>query len=61
LPAECRAVPTIRICRRSTSCSPPDKNGDGALSRAEVKSQFKDFFDNQDTNKDGKISRDEWK
>lgn len=38
-----------------------DKDGDGAISRAEAeKSMFKDFFDNQDTNKDGKISRDEW-
>jgi outer membrane protein assembly factor BamB len=38
-----------------------DKDGDGAISRAEVeKTQFKDFFDNFDANKDGKITRDEW-
>ena len=38
-----------------------DKDGDGAISRAEAQnSQLKDFFDNQDTNGDGKITRDEW-
>jgi len=38
-----------------------DKDGDGAISRAEAQnSQLKDFFDNQDINKDGKITRDEW-
>jgi outer membrane protein assembly factor BamB len=38
-----------------------DKDGDGAISRAEAdNSQLKDFFDNQDTNGDGKITRDEW-
>jgi outer membrane protein assembly factor BamB len=38
-----------------------DTDGDGAISRAEAaKTELKDFFDNQDTNKDGKITRDEW-
>ena len=38
-----------------------DKDGDGAISREEAQnSQLKDFFDNQDINKDGKITRDEW-
>jgi outer membrane protein assembly factor BamB len=37
-----------------------DKDGDGALSRAEAEKAFEGFFDNQDTNKDGKVSRDEW-
>jgi outer membrane protein assembly factor BamB len=38
-----------------------DKDGDGAISREEAQnSQFKDFFDNQDANMDGKITRDEW-
>jgi outer membrane protein assembly factor BamB len=38
-----------------------DKDGDGAIARAEAQdSQLKDFFDNQDINKDGKITRDEW-
>jgi outer membrane protein assembly factor BamB len=38
-----------------------DKDGDGAISREEAQnSQLKDFFDNQDANGDGKITRDEW-
>jgi outer membrane protein assembly factor BamB len=38
-----------------------DKDGDGAISRAEAQnSQLKDFFDNQDINMDGKITRDEY-
>src|SRR5262249_14950408 len=37
-----------------------DKDGDGALSREEAEKAFEGFFDNQDTNKDGKITRDEW-
>lgn len=38
-----------------------DTDGDGALSKAEAQTtMFKDFFDNNDTNKDGYIKRDEW-
>jgi outer membrane protein assembly factor BamB len=37
-----------------------DKDGDGALSKAEAEKAFQGFFDNQDANKDGKITRDEW-
>lgn len=38
-----------------------DKDGDGAISKAETeKTMFEDFFDPQDANKDGKITRDEW-
>ncbi len=38
-----------------------DKDGDGAISKAEAQaSPFKDFFDNQDANMDGKLTRDEW-
>jgi outer membrane protein assembly factor BamB len=38
-----------------------DTDGDGALSKAEAeKTGFKDLFDNQDSNKDGKLTRDEW-
>jgi outer membrane protein assembly factor BamB len=38
-----------------------DADGDGALSREEAKkTAIKDFFDNNDLNKDGKITRDEW-
>lgn len=38
-----------------------DKDGDGAISRAEAQtSQFNDFFDHLDLNKDGKLTRDEW-
>src|SRR5262245_9148417 len=39
----------------------PDTDGDGALSKAEAQNgQFKNFFDNQDQNKDGKLTREEW-
>src|SRR5207302_6232830 len=38
-----------------------DKDGDGAISKAEAQnSELKDFFDNQDANMDGKLTRDEW-
>jgi len=37
-----------------------DKDGDGALSRDEAEKAFQGFFDNQDLNHDGKITRDEW-
>ena len=37
-----------------------DKDGDGALSREEAEKALQGFFDNQDANKDGKITRDEW-
>lgn len=38
-----------------------DKDGDGAISKAEAKnSPLEDFFDAQDANRDGKITRDEW-
>jgi outer membrane protein assembly factor BamB len=38
-----------------------DKDGDGAISKAEAQnSQLKDFFDHQDQNMDGKLTRDEW-
>jgi outer membrane protein assembly factor BamB len=37
-----------------------DKDDDGALSREEAEKEFGGFFDNQDANKDGKVSRDEW-
>jgi outer membrane protein assembly factor BamB len=37
-----------------------DKDGDGALSREEAEKAFQGFFDNQDANHDGKITRDEW-
>jgi outer membrane protein assembly factor BamB len=37
-----------------------DTDKDGALSRAEAEKAFHGFFDNQDLNKDGKITRDEW-
>ena len=38
-----------------------DKNGDGALQKDEVVgSPFENFFDNNDPNKDGKITREEW-
>ena len=41
---------------------PLDKDGGGAISKAEsaASPMLKDFFDNNDTNKDGKITRDEW-
>jgi len=37
-----------------------DTDKDGALSRAEADKAFQGFFDNQDANKDGKVTRDEW-
>ena len=38
-----------------------DKDGDGAISKAEAaKSPLADFFDHQDINMDGKLTRDEW-
>ncbi len=38
-----------------------DANGDGILSKDEsLKSQIKDFFDNNDRNKDGQLTRAEW-
>ena len=38
-----------------------DADGDGVLSKAEAeKTPFKNFFDNNDPNKDGKITREEW-
>ena len=38
-----------------------DADHDGAIDRAESENTFlKGFFDNNDTNKDGKITRDEW-
>jgi len=38
-----------------------DKNGNGALDRDEAATTFiKDFFDNNDPNKDGKITAEEW-
>src|SRR5882672_9975296 len=36
-----------------------DKDGDGALSREEAEKAFQGFFDNQDLNHDGKITRPE--
>ena len=38
-----------------------DTDKDGTLSKEEAeKTDFKDLFDNQDANKDGKLTRDEW-
>ena len=38
-----------------------DTDKDGILSKEESqKTQLKDFFDIQDSNKDGKITREEW-
>lgn len=38
-----------------------DKNGDGKLSKAESEATFiKDFFEAQDANKDGTLTREEW-
>jgi outer membrane protein assembly factor BamB len=38
-----------------------DKNKDGVITKDEVeKSELKDFFDHQDLNGDGKLTRDEW-
>jgi outer membrane protein assembly factor BamB len=40
---------------------PGDKNGDGVLSREESEKTFlKGFFDNNDTNHDGRLTREEW-
>ncbi len=36
-----------------------DKNGDGVLSRAEAEKTFEGFFDSQDANQDGNLTRDE--
>jgi outer membrane protein assembly factor BamB len=41
--------------------SKADTNGDGILSKEEAdKTMLKDFFDVQDANKDGNLTRDEW-
>jgi outer membrane protein assembly factor BamB len=37
-----------------------DADKDAALSRAEAEKDFEGFFDSQDMNKDGKVSRDEY-
>ena len=37
-----------------------DQDKDGALGRAEAEKAFAGFFDNQDTNDDGMVSREEW-
>jgi len=38
-----------------------DKNKDGVITKDEVeKTELKDFFDHQDLNGDGKLTRDEW-
>jgi outer membrane protein assembly factor BamB len=37
-----------------------DKDKDGALSRQEGEKSFAGFFDTQDTNRDGKVTREEW-
>jgi outer membrane protein assembly factor BamB len=37
-----------------------DKDNDQALSRDEAEKAFEGFFDNQDQNKDGSVTRDEW-
>ena len=38
-----------------------DTDKDGILSKEEsLKTQLKDFFDIQDANKDGKLTREEW-
>jgi len=37
-----------------------DTDKDGSLSRAEAEKAFEGFFDTQDANKDGQVSRDEW-
>jgi outer membrane protein assembly factor BamB len=37
-----------------------DKDGDGILSREEADKAMQGFFDNQDANHDGKITRNEW-
>jgi len=38
-----------------------DADGDGVLSKAESQnSMMKDFFDNQDADKDGRLTREEW-
>lgn len=37
-----------------------DKDKDGALAKGEAEQAFGGFFDNQDANKDGKVTREEW-
>ena len=37
-----------------------DKDKDGALAKSEAEQAFGGFFDNQDANKDGKVTREEW-
>jgi outer membrane protein assembly factor BamB len=37
-----------------------DADKDGALGKAEAEQAFQGFFDSQDMNKDGKVTRDEW-
>jgi outer membrane protein assembly factor BamB len=37
-----------------------DKDGDGSLAKSEAEQAFGGFFDNQDANKDGKVSREEF-
>jgi outer membrane protein assembly factor BamB len=38
-----------------------DKNGDGWIAKAETaKTDMEEFFDNNDTDKDGRITREEW-
>lgn len=37
-----------------------DKDGDKSISKAEGEKAFQGFFDNQDTNKDGRITREEF-
>jgi outer membrane protein assembly factor BamB len=50
-----RAMPTYDSLLKDL-----DKDQDGAISRAEGEKAFQGFFDNQDTNKDGKVSREEF-
>jgi outer membrane protein assembly factor BamB len=49
-------MPTFDFLLKNT-----DKDKDGVISRAEAEKTFlADFFNSQDMNKDGKVSRDEW-